>query len=288
MNAARARLRISMRFLLAFCSCIVLVCASTGEAQQPGRGGGGSGPGRQPPKKKKQGPGRQTGKILKFKLIEDSEDDDLIGELSIKGYDRKTPRRKIIVRRDDKLELRMGDHMLNLDDHPDILRKGLNCTAYWGVVDPEARRSRLFLQKLQFPSLAVVGKVHSIEDNVVILKARMADGRRWPDRQTKDRRRRRPSVSNRPQTERPRKLKLTLLDDVSIFLDSAGDEIDIDDFEVGQEIEADIVFGHPYGYVIKLREPEDPDAVSGGGRQPPRDRGPGGGPRGGPGGGPRP
>jgi len=288
-------------FFAAVSCCMVLLCAIPAEAQRgPNRpsGPGGGGPRRPPPKKppKDRPSGSEQGRLIKFKPAkESSEDEDLLGVLSVKafGNDKKVVR--MLVRRSDDLKVRVRDHVFDTEELGDVLWKGLYCTASWRLDNrnPNRKRKKKELQGLSFDTLDVEGTVYQIDDGMVVVKGVPRGGRQWPDVQAKGRSGPNGRPGNRPRRVIRRKLKLKVLEDVTTFLDASGDEMGLDDFEIGQEVEATVVYGRPYGMVVAMRIPSDgsgsnddrgDDRGSGRGNPPAGPSGPGGGLPGGGGG----
>lgn len=270
--------------LLAVVSWCVLFISASPTAAQP-RGPGGGGPNRPPPGQppgEDRASGSEQGRLIKFKPAkDDSGDEDLIGVLRVKGFAKGTKVVRINVRRSDDLKVKVRDHVFDSEELEGVLWRGLYCTASWQLEDSKRKRKKKELRDLSFDTLQIEGTVYEIEDGVVIVKGVPKDGRQWPDVEAKARGGPAGRRDNRPKRVVRRKVKLKVLEDLSTFLDAADDEAGLDDFEIGQEVEATVVYGRPYGMVVAMRIPSD---GSGGDDDRDRDTGRGGGPRG-PGGG---
>lgn len=274
--------------------CVLFVCAMPVEAQRGPGGGPGQPPPRKPPKEDRPS-GSEQGRLIKFKPAKDgNEDEDLLGVLSVKAFGRDAKVVRIIVRRSDDLKVKVRDHVFDSEELGEVLWRGLYCTASWRLEDSTRKRKKKELQNLSFDTIEIEGTVYEIDDGMVIVKGVPKGGRQWPDVEAKARGGRSGWQNNKPKRVIRRKLKLKVLEDLAAFLDASGDEMGLDDFEIGQEVEATIVYGRPYGMVVAMRIPpdgsggnddRDGDDNSGRGGGPTGPSGPGGGGRGGRGGG---
>ncbi len=268
--------------------CVLFVCAMPVEAQPRGPGGGG--PGRPPPGQPPRGDqpsGSEQGRLIKFKPAKDgSEDEDLLGVLSIKAFGKDAKVVKIVVRRSDGLMVKVKDHIFDADELEEVLWRGLFCTASWRLEDTDSKRKRKKkeLRNLSFDTLEIEGTVYEIDDGMVIVKGVPKGGRQWPDVEAKARGGAGGRRGNQPKRIIRRKVKLKVLDDLSAFLDASDDEMGLDDFEIGQEVEATIVYGRPFGMAIAMRIPSDGSGGNDDRDRDDSDTGRGGGPTG-PGGG---
>jgi len=279
--------------------CVVFLCAMPVEAQRGPGGGGPSRPPRpdQPPRgdqpQGEQPSGSEQGRLVKFKPAKDgSKDEELLGVLSVKAFGKDTKVVRIMVRRSDELKVKVQDHVFDVDELEEVLWRGLYCTASWRLEDSDSKRKRKKkeLHDLAFDTLEIEGKVYKIEDGTVIIKGVPKDGRPWPDEDANARSGPPGRRDNKPKRVIRRKVKLKALESLSAFKDAADDEVGLDDFEVGQEVEATVVYGRPYGMVVAMRIPSDGSGKDDLGRDDGDDTGRGGGPRGpsgprGPGGG---
>ncbi|MFQ5429319.1 MAG: hypothetical protein ACE5E1_03320 [Phycisphaerae bacterium] len=292
MNGKRVSHRRLSGGIVAACACVLLVFSAPAEAQLGGGGGRGrkTGPSKprpaQPPPPPEKGvgdvPGTLEGWILRFKPAkDDQESEDLLGVLLVKPTQKKARVVKLNVPRTDTLKIEVGTHKFNLDEDVDLIWKGLYCRAGWGFKDPDAKRKVRELRVLSFDTLDIAGKIVKIEDDMIVIKARPKNGQDWPDAKAKTGRTspRNPKARNKKARIRWKKLKLKVMEDVSQFYDVEKEEIDLNDFEVNQEVEATVVYSKREGMVVAMRMPSEggSDNRGRGGRPGP------GTPRGGPG-----
>lgn len=295
MNASGTRRLHMFGILCAVFAGVLLVDAEAADAQM---GGGRSrGGGRRPTKKPNtpppadqpqdvEAPGQQVGRIIKFKGAKEGEEDEtLLGTLSVQPFKKGGKTLKLLVRKSDTLRIDIGDTKIEGDEILEYLWKGLHCTAGWAFEDSDAKKpKKKALRTLKLDTLAVVGKLDSIEDNVITLKARPANGQDWPDLIAKLDSGADPSRGKKKVVLR--KLKLKILENVSKFEDAKKDPLDLGEFEVGKDVDATIVLGRPFGILVVLQsptaenrekpdEPQTPRDEGGGGKHPGRPRRPG-------------
>ena len=292
MNIVRACYARSAKILLAVSVCVLFVGApEVVEAQTAGGGAsggrGGRGGDRPKPRTKQPQPadtdvpGHRSGKIVKFKPVKESEEDEeILGTLMVKPFEKGSKTIKLRVRRSEDLQIRVGDHMFDPEEELDIFWKGLHCTAGWNIADPDARRKIKELRRLTFDTIEVKGKIREIENELIVIKGVPKNGQNWPDLEAmrKDEQSNRFTKNKKKKRIRRRTLKLKVLEDVSKFYDSEKSEVDLEEFQADDEVEATVVVGK-LGMMIALRHPvsavEDEDTGRGrGGRPgPPRPRG---------------
>jgi hypothetical protein len=286
------------RFLFAVSVCVLFVAAEAAEAQI-GRGGGrrrSSGRGKQsggnlprdkgPSESHSQSPGSHRAEIYKFEAATGDEDETLIGFLKVRPMDGGRLL-KLVVRSNEQLKVSVAGHDFPVEDYPDILWKGLHCTANWEFQQPEPgskkpiERMPKELQSLTFETLAVEGKIVAIEGDSLVLKVRPSDDRPWPQREKRQTRR----PSGNTNTKKPKripqkKLSIRIIDEVASYADAAGHPLGLGDFEIDQDIEAAIVYGgKKNGMLVELKsltaeEQEEGNQAGERGNQPgPRGRG---------------
>lgn len=277
MNAIRGRChRLARVLFVVSISFLILGTSPSANAQVGGgmsRGGGGKKPKKGPKPKRPEPPrtdlpGHQKGKILKFKPAKENEkDEDLLGVLSVKAFEKGSKSIKMNVRRVDDLQVRVGDHVFDLEEDLDVFWKGLHCTANWAIADPDARKKVKELRTLSFDTIEVTGKIYEIKDELIVIKGVPKNGLDWPDSKAKI------EKNDKPKRIRLRKLKLKPLEDISKFYDAENEEADLEEFEEDQEVVATVVLGKP-GMIIAIRHPDAKTEDTGrGGRPGPGRRG---------------
>lgn len=280
-----------------------------GQAGGVRRGGGGSGQksgGKQtqPPRDNKPAaptPGQEHGTILKYQVAKKEADIEkgVMGYLSVRPFEKGAKMLKLsIFKPDDEgnggVIVKVGDHQFESDDVSEYFWSGLYCTAGWGFKDENAKVKVKELRTLTFDTIDIVGKVESVDGDVVVIRATPANGREWPHLET-------PTDSRAPASnappKKPRQLKVSVkvIEDVSRVVDQENDETSLSSFEAGQMVDARIVYSAKTGMLIRMSppgvdpnvtrpppdQPADDDRGGDGGRKPP----PGGTRRGGPRGG---
>ncbi|MBU0639079.1 MAG: hypothetical protein ABII12_15840 [Planctomycetota bacterium] len=301
------------KMVLALGLCIVFASAETAEAQRGLRGGGKSrgqkgttGPRDQGQADESDQPGVHKGQVYKFEVVVDENDADLVGILKVRPLAKGAKVLKLRVHNKEDVQITVAGHRFTAEMYPEILWKGLFCSADWSFegeddlstpTDEEKkqrsrRRSQKQLRALTFDTLEVEGKIEEIDNDVVVLKARPKDGRQWPDIEARlARKQKQPSADEKPRPVAEKKIRLKMLDGMTGFEDAASHSLDLGDFEVDQQIEAKVVFagtGKKQGMLVTLRsltaeEREEDELQPGdksGPRAGPRGRGRGQQPRG--------
>lgn len=236
-----------------------------------GRRGGKKKPTRQPIEKPKEIPGSVQGIIQSFKPASEralERDPDLIGTLRIIPMDKSKKTLSLKIRRPEEVDeemqtgeglvIQVGGHKFeDVEDYSEIFMKGLYVTAGWVFEDPESKKriKPKELRTLNFDTILVEGKIAEIEDGQIVLKrARPKDGRPWPRRPSK------PDQGNSKKKENKkipaRKVKLRPFEDMSKY--KAGqDELDLDDFEIGQMVEVRVVFSTKVSMLVEMMTPDE-------------------------------
>ncbi len=269
---------------LGCCAALAAMLPSEVLAQGIRRGGGGSknrgGPQAQQPDAPKDIPGTMEGRVLKYTAADDGDrekDEDLIGFLKVKPFDKEQKVLTVAVRRGSGLKVELASQNFEVEDLKEILLKGLHITAGWGFVDPDAKRKVKELRSLTFNTIEVEGTIEKVEDGMVILKCKPKNNGDWPG--IKDDRR---PVNANSKTEKRipfKKLKLKVLEEVAKMVNEEGDEISASDLELEKAVHAKVVFSHGgEGYLLTLGPPDVSvtNEPPGGGEtgQPPPPRGP--------------
>jgi hypothetical protein len=208
--------------------------------------------------------GSHRSKILKFELAEAGEDEELIGKLKIMPLELHAKAVTLLVRRSDDLKIELGGHVFDPAEFEDIPWKGLICNVTWGYPeqdeddpagrdDPKPRKpkKKRELKALRFETMQVKGKIKEIDGDLIILRARPANGQPWPMIK-------KPSDKPPKETKKKiplKKLKLKIYEDVTDFVDRNEQPLDFGDFEEGQEIEATVVVGK-MGIMVTLAAPD--------------------------------
>jgi hypothetical protein len=231
-----------------------------GAVAQPRQGPGSREPTRRPPVRAPGGSeamsGTYKGYIVKYSPSQDSEVEDLLGLLSVKSDDKETKTLKVRVRRRDGLAINVGASKLDLETAPDVLLKGLYCSVSWEYELTEGKKkpTQRDLVAITLETMEVEGKVDSVGDDMVILKARPLSGE-WPGAHSE------PATGGRlgqSEAKLPpiRKIRLKPVENVTKYTNSELKQGDPGDFEPGQEIEATVVFGRAKeGMILDLRPP---------------------------------
>ncbi len=271
-----------VKFVLALGLCIVFASAETVEAQRGARGGrgrrGARGSQKSSPKPREQDqpnasdmPGVQRGQVYKFETVVDEEDADLVGILKVRPVAKGAKVLKLRVHNRENVRIAVGGHQFAVEMYPEILSKGLFCSADWGFKggddlsqpsdDSKKTKPRKNLPRelraLTFETLEIEGTILEIEDDVMVLKGKPKDDRQWPDIEARLARSSKPSSTDgKPPRVSPKKIRLKMLDGMTSFEDAARHALDLGDFEVEQQIEATIVFagtGKKQGMLVALR-----------------------------------
>ncbi|MBK8269856.1 MAG: hypothetical protein IPK83_16805 [Planctomycetes bacterium] len=237
-------------------------------------------------------PGNMTGTIIKYKPAKESDaEKGIAGFLYIRPFEKGAKLLKLAVFKEvadgegDAVLVRLGDHRFerNRGLFRDFL-EGLCVNAGWGYKDEDAKVKVKELRTLDFNSLEVKGKIDSIEDDVITIRAVPKNDQDWPHLAAKDdgkNQNGRAGAMAKPKKIRNLKVKLKMVEDVSKLFDAENEEASISSFEAGQAIEATIIYSSKFGMIVKLAPP----GVSGTEstpEPPPDDGGKGEGGRGGP------
>ncbi len=211
--------------------------------------------------------GGETGWIAGFKSSEEDEDagEDFMGILKFKPMGKRVRSFELRVPRDPLPVVELGERSdLDLEEYPDLLAKGLYCTASWKSEEADSgdtkkkKKSRMprDLTQIRFETMDIEGEIAEIKDDVITIKARPKGDQPWPDQLG--------SAGSKPDrgagTGKPgrtplKKLKLRVFEDVTRFTDAENEEIDLGNFEKKQSVEATVVYGKKGGIVVHLRTP---------------------------------
>ncbi len=264
MNANRSDRTSRFCLLLSAFACVALIFAAPSQAQVGGGGMGRKKPSdrpdrptpQQPPKVDRETPGNVEGRILKFQPAkEGSDDEDLLGYLSVKPFGKNEKSLKLKVNRSDDLRISVAAHEFELDEIAEVCVKGLSCSAGWGFEDPDAKRKVKELHSLSFATLEVEGKIAKIEDGMVHIKAKPKNGQDWPgaDSSAAGAAGRGGGDSNKPKKIRTRTLKLRIMEDLSKITDEDAIESDLNEFAVDDEVDATVVVGTKESMMVAMR-----------------------------------
>ena len=253
--------------------CVMFVAAEPAAAQLGGPTKKRRGGSKQGPKQARRAKGTtwsnvgsHSSRILKFKPAKPEEEEKFVGTLKVLPLERDARPVNVRVRRNDDSTIELGGRKFTAEEFADIPWKGLYCTVAWGYAegdkpvstDPKKkpRRRNWELKSVSFDTVEVKGTVEEIEDDIIIIKVRPKEERPWPDTEARqimqpDRK----TSNNKPQKTPPKKLKLKMFDDVAEFVDRDRQPLDLGDFEVGQEIEASVVYGADLGIILMLQAP---------------------------------
>lgn len=276
------------RIFPAVVATVLLLSAIPAQAQTPaGRGGGKKPTAKKGPIQpretntgnKKLEPGSFSGRIIKFEPVDadkgaakDGKEENLVGELSIRPFEKGGRLLKVKVFRVDEMHVEVGGHQFEIDEFSQILWKGLMVTAEWRYKDAKERIKEL--KSLTFDTFEIEGEIEKIEDGMVIVQAKPKDGKEWPDANAtaapttiggKGR-----GAPVKDELRRARKLKLKIMEDVTKYLDAARAESDLNEFAANQKIEATIVYGKPNGMLLALKLPWDGTTPQPGATEPAR------------------
>ncbi len=212
--------------------------------------------------------GNHRSRVLKFETEVSGDEGEFIGTIKIKPIEKKSRTVSLLLRESDELRITVGGYTVTVDELEELPWKGLYCTTSWRFGPPidleddsgedvkKPRRQKRELQSLTFDLLNVEGTIHSVEEDIIILKVKPKNGKNWPDIEAK--RILNPKYFGNRTTKRvaQRKIKLKILDDVSKFLAGNGAPLDLMDFEDEQKIEATIIYGTRMGLMVKLVAPD--------------------------------
>ncbi len=238
----------------------------------------------QPPKTDRDSPGNVEGRIIKFKPAkEGSENEDFLGYLLIKPFEKNEKPLTLKINRSEDLRISVAEHDFELDQLAEVCIKGLSCTAGWGFEDPDAKKKVKELHSLSFGTIEVEGKISKIEDGMVHIKAKPKNGQDWPgtDPAAGGPANRRGGGGDDKTTKRVRvrTLKLRIMEDLSKLTDEDNFESDLGEFSVDDEVDATVVFGARESMMIAMRPlgaKDSSDETGRGGRPAGREPGPGG------------
>lgn len=280
---------------LAFVALVAVFFVADAASAQIAGGGRGGRRGK-PPKEKepprgeqqedeKPAPGRQVGWVLRLKAATEKDvekDEDLMGFLSVKPYEKKGRIVKLRVRKNNDVRIELGDHKFELEDLGKILGKGMHVAASWDFLnEKEAEKKRggkKVLRKLELVTIEVEGEVKEIKDDMVTVYGKPINKARWPDYQPDDK------PGTMPDEVKKMALDLKLMEDISKFRTTDSDDAGLSDFKEGDEVRLRVVFaGRKTGILVAMRSKDASDVPEtkedeGGDRPPargPRPRQPG-------------
>lgn len=262
------RISAVVMLIMALAVCDTAFAQAGGGRGRAGRPGAGpkEGP-KQPTKpteKPIETPGMQTGTIVSYKPATEAEaEKGIAGYLTVRPFEKKAKLVKLTVFKENEegqpsVSVKVGDHKFEVEDYSQLFWKGLYCTAGWGFKDESAKVKVKELRTLEFTQLEVSGKILSVEDDTVTIRAVPKNGQNWPHLaalEDDSKASTKATAPPKPKPVRQLKIKLKLVEDVSKLLDAEAEEASLSGFEVGQKIEASIVFSTKVGMVIKLSPP---------------------------------
>lgn len=217
--------------------------------------------------------------ITKFELAEGDEEEKFIGTIKVHPLEKDAKPIKVLVPRSDELVIELEGYKFTAEEFFDLPLKGLYCTVSWGYPEDDlddgvgdrssgsrgkgkkksSRKKKRTpeLKSISFDRIEVKGTISEIEDDLIILKVRPKDKNRlWPNIEA--RMVRKPDQSGEQKKRRKtssKKIKLRIFDDVAKFYDGNKEPLDLADFEVGQEIEASVIFGSKIGFMVAMHAP---------------------------------
>ncbi len=251
--------------------CVLFAPSESLQAQSPRgrRGGGGTRTQRPPGSRQGQGavemlPGSHYGRVLSFKPAEgkagtDSEEEsevEILGMLKVKPVQKGLRTITMQVRKTGDFRIIIGGHTFDVEMFQEVVWSGLYCSAEWEFdpADKKKKPTKKLLKGITVDLAEVAGKIEAIEDDHIVLKVRPANDQQWrhlPPPEPSNRSR--SSNNQKPKRVRQLKVKLKIMDEATKFTDAADHELDLSEFEVGQDVTAAIAYGRPAGILVQLR-----------------------------------
>lgn len=251
----------------------LLVVSGPVFAQGRGGGGGmGEGPGKP---RDSEGPrddrptGTQFGLILSYSGASSGEEEEVLAQIKFKPPGKKSKPFKVVITRSEPVEITLGDRKdFDPEEYPELLTKGLLCRLSWRVVREESGKSSKGapkgegkvkareLYQVAFDSLEITGKIAEIGSDSLVIRGKPKNDAQWPDEiiyEDRSKTEGRGPVTVKIKKAPMKRVKLRIWEGATQFQDAAGTQLDVAEFEVGQTVDAKIVYGRGGGIALLVQ-----------------------------------